>query len=227
MNNLEGEQEGEEERQDQTPGRSSDENVWWMNHLKFDEVPTANRYGPLQEEDEETLDREYPKPSKTKKKTAVRAPEEVTCAPCTGLPMFWQSVEELEKEKENRCCEKSRSVQDPTDPVRTSNSIEAPSSRKKRSYKPLLYFDKEATHMKKVVIDSTLNALGKPGDDCQLVEGIVDSGAVNSVTNKTSFDADVKPSEMSRSGRRYRGPDGSRIPNYGQQEVEFAPDEGH
>ena len=81
--------------------------------------------------------------------------------------------------------------------------------------------------MKKVVIDSALNALGKPGDDCQLVEGIVDSGAVNSVTNKTSFDAEVKPSEMSRSGQRYRGPDGSRIPNYGQQEVEFATDEGH
>ena len=80
--------------------------------------------------------------------------------------------------------------------------------------------------MKKVAIDDTLNALGKPGEDRQLVEGIVDSGAVNSVTNKTFFDAEVKPSEMSRSGQRYRGPDGSRIPNYGQQEVEFATDEG-
>ena len=74
---------------------------------------------------------------------------------------------------------------------------------------------------------SELNALGTPTPGARLVEAVVDSGAVNSVTPPGVFDTKMQPSEMSKAGRKYRGPDGSRIPNFGQQEVEFATAEGH
>ena len=60
----------------------------------------------------------------------------------------------------------------------------------------------------------------------KLVEGVVDSGAEESVTNKGVFPGKVLPSAMSKAGRRYRAANGSRIPNLGQQDVEFRTDEG-
>lgn len=77
------------------------------------------------------------------------------------------------------------------------------------------------------VEDVALNALGKPAGDCELVEAVVDSGAVASVTRRGLFDVAITPSEMSKAGKHYRGPDGSRIPNLGQQAVEFLTEEGH
>ena len=73
--------------------------------------------------------------------------------------------------------------------------------------------------------DLALNALSQHVGH-ELVEAVLDSGAANSVTNKTTFDAEIKPSEMSKAGKKYRGPDGSRIPNFGQQDVQFVTDEG-
>jgi hypothetical protein len=73
--------------------------------------------------------------------------------------------------------------------------------------------------------DLALNALCKH-EGHELVEAVLDSGAVNSVTNETTLDAEIKPSEMSKAGKKYRGPDGSRIPNFGQQDVQFVTDEG-
>ena len=72
----------------------------------------------------------------------------------------------------------------------------------------------------------SLNALGKQTPGC-LVEAVVDSGAVNSVAPLDVFPGELKASEMSKDGKKYRGPDGSRIPNLGQKDVEFVSDEGH
>ena len=55
----------------------------------------------------------------------------------------------------------------------------------------------------------------------------VDSGAVDSVVPPGVFEGVVKPSVMSKGGKKYRGPDSSRIPNLGQMDVSFESDEGH
>ena len=60
-----------------------------------------------------------------------------------------------------------------------------------------------------------------------MIEAAVDSGAVDSVAPPGLFEGLLKPSPMSKSGRKHRGPDGSRIPNLGQQAVVFRSDEGH
>ena len=60
-----------------------------------------------------------------------------------------------------------------------------------------------------------------------LIEAVVDSGATNSVAKKGVFRGAVKPSAMSKAGKGYQGPDGGRIPNHGQTDVSFEPDEGH
>ena len=72
-----------------------------------------------------------------------------------------------------------------------------------------------------------LNALGKPSKGAKLVEAVIDSGAVDSVAPPGVFASGVRPSAMSRAGKRYRGPDGSAIPNLGQADVRFTTDEGH
>ncbi len=60
-----------------------------------------------------------------------------------------------------------------------------------------------------------------------LIEAVVDSGAAEPEAKAGTFAGKVAPSTMSKSGRKYRGPDGTRIPNEGQQEVQFTSDEGH
>ena len=60
----------------------------------------------------------------------------------------------------------------------------------------------------------------------KLIEGVFDTGAVNSVTPPGIFSAKVRPSPMSRAGKKYRGPDKSPIPNLGPLDAKFVTDEG-
>ena len=85
---------------------------------------------------------------------------------------------------------------------------------------------KEPAH-KPADIGEVRNALGEGKEGMVLVEAVVDSGATNSVAKKGVFKGSVKPSAMSQAGKGYRGPDGGRIPNHGQTDVSFEPDEGH
>lgn len=55
----------------------------------------------------------------------------------------------------------------------------------------------------------------------------MDSGAEESVAPPNLFPGVVSPSPMSRSGRRYRAANGTRILNLGQQNVQFLSGEGH
>jgi hypothetical protein len=106
-----------------------------------------------------------------------------------------------------------------------------PAGRQKRKYVRfnnavnLLTDDREDN--KNIVGDATLNALGKKTPGAILIEAVVDSGAADPVAKAGTFSGKVTPSAMSKVGRRYRGPDGTRIPNEGQQQVQFASDEGH
>ena len=75
--------------------------------------------------------------------------------------------------------------------------------------------------------DTSPNALGVKTPGALLIEAVVDSGAADPVARSGTFSGKVSPSAMSKSGRKYRGPDGTRIPNEGQQEVQFTSDEGH
>jgi hypothetical protein len=75
--------------------------------------------------------------------------------------------------------------------------------------------------------DMELFALGVKTPGAVLVEGVVDSGAADPVAKAGTFSGKIVPSTMSKAGRKYRGPDGTRIPNEGQQEVQFTSDEGH
>ena len=75
--------------------------------------------------------------------------------------------------------------------------------------------------------DLALNALGVKTPGAVLIEAVVDSGAADPVAKAGTFAGKVTPSSMSKAGRKYRGPDGTRIPNEGQQEVQFTSDEGH
>ena len=76
-------------------------------------------------------------------------------------------------------------------------------------------------------VDKSVNALGKKTPGAILVEAVVDSGAVDSVTPPKIFSAQVRSSEMSRNGVKYEGPDKSKIPNLGETDAVFAVDEGH
>ena len=60
-----------------------------------------------------------------------------------------------------------------------------------------------------------------------MVEAVIDSGAVDSVAPPGTFEGTLRPSAMSKGGKKYRGPDGSPIPNMGQIDVSFKTDEGH
>jgi hypothetical protein len=75
--------------------------------------------------------------------------------------------------------------------------------------------------------EKSLNALGRQSPGMRMIEAVVDSGAVNSVAPPDLFDGLLKPSTMSKGGKKYRGPDGSRIPNLGQMDVAFESEEGH
>ena len=73
----------------------------------------------------------------------------------------------------------------------------------------------------------SVNALGKKVPGAVLVEAVLDSGAADSVSPPGVFPAPVTPSEMSKNGFKYEGPDKSKIPNLGQTEAEFGVDEGY
>jgi hypothetical protein len=61
----------------------------------------------------------------------------------------------------------------------------------------------------------------------KIVEAVIDSGAVHSVTPLKLFPGRVTPSPWSRAGRGYRAANGTRIANLGQVQVPFATAEGH
>jgi hypothetical protein len=61
----------------------------------------------------------------------------------------------------------------------------------------------------------------------RIVEAVVDSGAVHSVTPPGVFPGKVVPSPWSRAGRGYRAANGTSIKNLGQVDVPFATAEGH
>ena len=61
----------------------------------------------------------------------------------------------------------------------------------------------------------------------QVVEAVVDSGAVDSVTPPSLFPGLVSPSPWSRAGRGYRAANGTKIKNLGQVQVPFGTAEGH
>jgi hypothetical protein len=75
--------------------------------------------------------------------------------------------------------------------------------------------------------DVGLNALGVQTPGAILIEAVVDSGAADSVAKAGTFSGKVMPSPMSRAGKKYRGPDGTNIPNEGELAVHFVSDEGH
>ena len=60
----------------------------------------------------------------------------------------------------------------------------------------------------------------------KVVEAVVDSGAVHSVTPPGTFPGKVSSSPWSRAGRGYRAANGTRIKNLGQVDVPFATAEG-
>jgi hypothetical protein len=102
--------------------------------------------------------------------------------------------------------------------------------RGKRRYVPFdesvyLLMDEKVEEGKST--DKDLNALGVKSPGAVLVEAVVDSGAADPVAKAGTFVGKVSPSSMSKAGRRYRGPDGTRIPNEGQLAVQFETDEGH
>ena len=66
-----------------------------------------------------------------------------------------------------------------------------------------------------------------PQSDERIIEIVVDSGAVQSVTPPGLFPGRVVPCEMSQSGRTFRAANGSRIRNLGQLRVAFTSQEGH
>ena len=61
----------------------------------------------------------------------------------------------------------------------------------------------------------------------RIVEAVVDSGAVHSVTPPGLFPGKVVASPWSRAGRGYRAANGTSIKNLGQIDVPFATAEGH
>ncbi len=61
----------------------------------------------------------------------------------------------------------------------------------------------------------------------RVVEAVVDSGAVHSVTPPGLFPGRVCPSPWSRAGRGYRAANGTGIKNLGQVQVPFGTAEGH
>jgi hypothetical protein len=61
----------------------------------------------------------------------------------------------------------------------------------------------------------------------RIVEAVVDSGAVHSVTPPLKFPGPMTPSPWSRAGRGYRAANGTGIKNLGQVRVDFGTNEGH
>ena len=55
----------------------------------------------------------------------------------------------------------------------------------------------------------------------KLIEAVFDTGAVHSCVPPGVFAGPIQPSPMSRSGKKYRGPDKSPIPNLGEIKGRF------
>jgi hypothetical protein len=75
--------------------------------------------------------------------------------------------------------------------------------------------------------EELLGAVSAEARGGRVVEAVVDSGAVHSVTPPGTFPGRVCPSPWSRAGRGYRAANGTRIANLGQQQVPFSTAEGH
>ena len=95
----------------------------------------------------------------------------------------------------------------------------AVTSRKKtrRKYVALCTRDEFALH-------AVAKENARPG--YKLVEAVLDSGAEESVSPPKFFPGPVVPSVMSKAGGSYRVANGQRVPNIGQQAVNFHTDEG-
>ena len=76
-----------------------------------------------------------------------------------------------------------------------------------------------------VLLQAVAKDLTYPG--FKLVEGVLDSGAEESVSPPRYFPGPVTPSAMSKAQGSYRVADGHRVPNIGQQKVHFRTDEDH
>ena len=74
--------------------------------------------------------------------------------------------------------------------------------------------------------DELLAAVSGSTSEGQVVEAVVDSGAVHSVTPPGLFPGPTLPSPWSRAGRGYKAANGTGIKNLGQIAVKFATAEG-
>jgi len=112
----------------------------------------------------------------------------------------------------------------------------APSRRKKRTcmkFVPPIVEETEADLNLFVEADRrvttasqpTLNALGTEKPGYRLVEAVVDSGASRSAGPQRVFPGRLRDSAMSKKGQKFKGPDGSDIPNYGEMDVAFRTNE--
>jgi hypothetical protein len=167
----------------------------------------------------------------------LTAEKDIRCSPCRAIPVSHRFDALIEEE----CEEDWREWRsEPTPQESVASKVVAPRQsthsgpavqRTKRKYVPfeppidLLQDDRAAD--KGCGEDLELNALGVKTPGAILIEAVVDSGAADPVAKAGTFPGKVVPSSMSKSGRKYRGPDGTRISNEGEQKVQFATDEGH
>ena len=89
--------------------------------------------------------------------------------------------------------------------------------RQKRKYVALCTIDE-------VLLQAVAKEPTYPG--YRLVEAVLDSGAAESVSPPRFFPGPVVPSIMFKAGGSYRVANGQRVPNIGQQAVQFATDDG-
>jgi len=75
--------------------------------------------------------------------------------------------------------------------------------------------------------DELIGAVAGETRSGRIVEAVIDSGAVHSVTPPKVFPGRVDASPWSRAGRGYRAANGTRIANRGQMQVPFGTAEGH
>ena len=75
--------------------------------------------------------------------------------------------------------------------------------------------------------DELIGAVAGETRSGRIVEAVIDSGAVHSVTPPKLFPGRVDLSPWSRAGRGYRAANGTRIENLGQMQVPFGTAEGH
>ena len=213
------EENGEEEQGADQKGEIDEASRWWLGlgHLKREapSVEIKNRFAAFGEGGEEEDTRAQVAPPLCHSEPAIDQDEPT---------MFWQSVDALEKIKEQRKEDMKQNGHDGFEPKTKVSWNQQRRARKK--YECGLCIMTRAD-MAKGEEDKSVNALGKKTPGAVLVEAVVDSGAVDSVTPPKIFHAPVKPSEMSKSGTKYEGPDKSKIPNLGETDAVFAVDEGH